>query len=687
MADEVLDALLTQFMNDIRDEKVDEVTASLEVFKGQLGKSFEVTMRDGSKREFTPVGLAAYVGSPEIMTAFLTGGSVQGNKDSNGFNPLLAAIDGQAATAAAGGKPDPHNPVIQMLVADGFTLTEADMKLLRTNMEKTIPQDKQEAYLEALRAVPFDHLGMPYDEKEFLTSLADGINAKQPLTKDEAKSNGETLLDYEKLLVAAGLPHPEYKIEGAASGLENGQAYILEAKELSAFLQARADNTALTVAQWVKDKNIGLTSEQNPDTVPGGNADLAIAGETIKIEAHNQHRTYGNGGVSDKPVAGYYGDIKGVKAGDGDELDAYVAEAAAKPDAQFKIFLFQQQNRAKDGKLTPDKLKVGFAEDAKSFRNVMVSAFADETAFMSIMEHESPEYIELTPEQFTSLKQMMAKNPSLTLAEFVQAELQKGTTVPLLNDEALGITEEAKSRLADARAGKKPAAEKPAEVAPDAAAPARVETKPEPSKPSTQEDEAAAKLRNEIEESAKKGKGTLALGLAGVVGLVVVAVAGLFTNSWLGSLLIGGLLAVGAYFAANHYGDKFLEKGLNMLGKGKDGPQKEPEREQQVAKDTPPMVVTPELSVAETDLKKLSALAKTDLPALPSDLLAKNDKDGSRTLDKQETTQLVAEFLSQQGKKGEDVSKPLTALSEGDFAAQFPSGIPVAQKTTTGPAK
>jgi hypothetical protein len=237
------------------------------------------------------------------------------------------------------------------------------------------------------------------------------------------------------------------------------------------------------------------------------------------------------------------------------------------------------------------------------------------------------------------------------------------------------------------RAGKKPVAEKPAEAAPAPEAPKPAETKPESPKPSTQEDKAAAKLRNEIEESAKKGKGTLALGLAAVVGVVVAAISGLFTQSWLGSLLIGGLLAVGAYFAANHYGDKFLEKGLNMLGKGKGEPQKEPEREKQIEKDAPPVVVTPELSVAEADLKKLSELAKTELAAIPSDLLAKNDKDGSRTLDKQETTQLVAEFLTRQGKQGEEASKPLTALSEGDFASQFPSGIPVAQKVPTGPAK
>lgn len=251
-----------------------------------------------------------------------------------------------------------------------------------------------------------------------LGSLPD--QSDTPLTKAEAERVGAALLQYESMNAKADTRHAEFTVtEDDGKGGE--RTYNLEAKELSAYLQANADKPDMTVADWVTEKKIGLTSEKN-NGLPGGNTNVKVGDYELNLETQDgQSRIVSNGIVTDPMKGGAYGDIQNVTVGDGDELDVYVSNSAQK-GGDYKVFVFQQMDGGK-----PDELKVGFAKNVDEFRDMMSSTWANKEDFNRFIEGTTPQYVELTKDQFKQLttsiqgdkeKGIEAK-PNLTLDEFV----------------------------------------------------------------------------------------------------------------------------------------------------------------------------------------------------------------------------------------------------------------------------
>lgn len=246
-------------------------------------------------------------------------------------------------------------------------------------------------------------------------------DAKEVFTSTEAEQLAVALLEVEAIQQKNKIKHPEMQVVG-----KDKKTYNLEPKELPGWLQASASaRKVIPVEQWVKENNIGLTA--NASTLKNGK------NEEFKIETHNkQRRVVGRGEVTE-PLEGYYGGVVGTKVGDQDLLDIFISTDIydqMEAGEEYKGPVFVMQQRRKDD----TELKVGFAEDVDQFKRIMTSTWENPAEFE---EKSEGRYVELSYKQYQQMKEMIAKNPSLTLEEFAEEkglDLDKITRVPEASD-------------------------------------------------------------------------------------------------------------------------------------------------------------------------------------------------------------------------------------------------------------
>jgi hypothetical protein len=297
------------------------------------------------------------------------------------------------------------------LVQTDVTIAISQVEEKNWNKRKDVAEKAQQAFTEekpTLESIQKRFEGksaeetlMSYATNSRVTMLPDQT---QTLSTDEAKMLGAVLLQVEKNSEAPNKAHPGVSIKGS-----DGKELQLEPKELSAWLQANAkEGKNIPANEWASSNQIGLTS--HGDFVANGN-------ETLYIETRDgQRRVVGNGNLSE-PINGHYGAIRGLKVGDGDDVDVFVTNDIMKDikgrgPYEGKVFVMQQMDKGK-----PDELKLGFAQSADEFKAIMTSTWKDGKDFEKLNEGK---YAELTLEQYKQLKTEIAQNPTLTLDEFVK---------------------------------------------------------------------------------------------------------------------------------------------------------------------------------------------------------------------------------------------------------------------------
>ena len=236
--------------------------------------------------------------------------------------------------------------------------------------------------------------------------------AADPLTADQGKKLATVLLQIEK--DSKGANRPDVTVNA-----EDGTPYVLEPKELGAYLQTGlkekdGKTTLQPVDTWRRENNIGLTESAKYQLLNNGGEKLAFEtnpGEKRVVSAGGQF-------IITPPSSGYYGEVSGVTAGDHDALDIYVSpdiHKQIKDGTPYKgdVFVMQQM---KDGK--PDELKIGYAKDQAEFTAMQSSTWSDSTKFKTI----EGKYEKLTHAQYEELKTAVQAQPDLTLEKFMQTQ-------------------------------------------------------------------------------------------------------------------------------------------------------------------------------------------------------------------------------------------------------------------------
>ncbi len=315
------------------------------------------------------------------------------------------------------------------------SIYDVELKAWKKAKEEKPEQAGEEPKLDSIKAIhgKFSN-GIETSAEQALAWYASGRNSiLTPQIKDDgsvdawldadaAKKLGAVLVQIEKNnekkygseLLTKG-KRPDVTIKGS-----DGVDYILEPKELSAYLQSVKDGKLQPIDTWLKEQNIGLTNMGTP--LPNGDEQITI--ETSK----GQKRTFGNGKIS-KPLDGYYGDIDSVKSHDGDGLDIYLSEEKyneIKGGTPYTgdVFVMQEMDKGK-----PDELKIGYAKDVDEFRKIQESGFAPEDREKIFEKELEGKYAPLTQAQYKELKEAIKQKPDLTLEEFVAQQAQKGVEI------------------------------------------------------------------------------------------------------------------------------------------------------------------------------------------------------------------------------------------------------------------